>query len=344
MSAINFAAPHMFLLLWGLPVVLFFYLFASYRRKQALRAFADSEILARISSSVNMPQRRRKTALTMIALAVTMFALTRPGWNPKPQRIVRRGRDVVFAVDVSRSMLAEDLAPNRLARAKLSILDSLERLGGDRVALVVFAGTAAVKCPLTLDYGFFRSMVDAVSADSVSRGGTLIGDAIRLVSEDVFDDRERRYKDIILITDGEDHDSFPIDAAKQAGERGIRLLAVGLGDEDMGRRVPIVDEQGRRTFLKYEGEEVWTRLDGDTLRKMVNATPGGRYINVATGSIDLGDIYVELIGSAEKKELQSKTVERFEEKYQVFLGLALLMLCVESSLRERTKGRDRRVA
>ena len=165
----------------------------------------------------------------------------------------------------------------------------------------------------------------------------MIGDAIRKALDEVFDDREKRYKDIVLITDGEDHDSFPVRAAEKAGQRGIRLLAIGLGDEEHGKRIPISDEEGRKGFLTYKGQEVWSKLDGDTLRKMANATPGGKYLNVATSTFDLGDIYATLVSSAEKKEVESKTVERYEEKFQIFLALAFALLCIEVVVSERKR-------
>jgi Ca-activated chloride channel family protein len=234
-------------------------------------------------------------------------------------------------------MLAEDLAPNRLERAKLAIEDCLERLQGDRVALVVFAGTAAVKSPLTLDYGFFRFILDDISIQSIARGGTMIGDALRKTLDEVFDDQEKEHKDIILITDGEDHDSFPVEAAKEVGERGVRLIAIGLGDENEGRRIPITDADGRRTFMTHNGVEVWSRLDADTLRKMVNATPGGKYLNVATGAINLGEVYEQLVASAERKTVESQTITQYEEKFQVFLGLAICALCCEMFVSERSR-------
>jgi len=180
-------------------------------------------------------------------------------------------------------------------------------------------------------------MLEDVSPDSISRGGTLIGDALRKVVDDVFDDKVKEYKDVILITDGEDHDSFPVEAAEAAGEKGVRLIAIGLGDENEGRRIPITDESGRKTFLQHDGREVWSKLDADTLLKMVNATDGGRYLNVATGTFDLGEIYTRLVVSAEKKDLESKTIERYEERFQLFLVLALACLSLEFVISERRK-------
>ena len=238
--------------------------------------------------------------------------------------------------------MAEDLKPNRLERAKLAIRDLIDELDGDRVALVAFAGNAIVKCPLTQDYGFFRLMLDDTGPESVSRGGTLIGDALRKTVDEVYSDRLKRFKDIVLITDGEDHDSFPVEAAKEVGERGIRLIAIGLGDEHEGQRIPVVNEKGDRTFLRHGKEEVWSRLDADMLRKMVDATPGGRYLNVATGTFDLGAIYRDLLADAEKRTLDSIKINRYEEKFQIFLGAAILLLLAEMALSERRKTNETR--
>jgi Ca-activated chloride channel family protein len=345
MSGIHFGNVPAFFIFWVLPLIFFLYRYAAYQRKKSLMKFADEEILGKINISVHPGNRNVKMMLVLLAFVFIIVALARPGWNPQPRKIQRMGRDVVFVIDVSKSMLAEDLAPNRLERAKLSIIDCVERLEGDRVALIAFAGTAAVKCPLTLDYGFFRSMVEDISVYSIARGGTKIGDSIRKAVNEVFDDKEKRYKDIILITDGEDHDSFPVEAAEDAGNKGIRILAFGLGDENTGRRIPVTDENGERTFLKYKNEngdmeEVWSRLDADTLRKMVNATTGGRYLNVATGTFDLGEVYMNLVASSEKKELESSTITLYEERFQFLLVIGFILLCGEMLIGVR-KGRKK---
>ena len=339
MNGIRLQNVEMLYALWLLPLVAGMYVYASVRRRQALEAFIELGLLDQIKISVSAARRRWKAILISAAFAFGIVALSRPGWNPKPKKVERQGRDVVFLLDVSKSMLAEDLVPNRLERAKLAIKDCLDRLEGDRVGLVAFAGTASVKGPLTLDYGFFRMILDTVNTDSIARGGTMIGDAIRRVLEEVFDDQFKKYKDVILITDGEDHDSFPVEAAEQAGERGVRIIAIGLGDENEGKRIPVTDEGGRKTFLKHDGKEVWSRLDADTLRKMVNASASGKYLNVSTGTIDLGAVYTRLIASAEKREVESKTIKRYEEKYQVFLAVSLVLLCVEFVLSERKRRR-----
>ncbi len=335
MNEARLLAIRMLYLLWVLPVLLGILLWAAHRRRRALKTFIDPALVAKIGRNVSDSRRRWKAAAMLAAFALIVIGLARPAWNPVEQTVRRRGRDVVFLLDVSKSMLAEDLAPNRLERAKLDISDAIDRLRGDRVALVVFAGTAVVKCPLTHDYGFFRMALEDVSTDSVSRGGTLIGDAIRTVIEQVFDNQSKAHRDVILITDGEDQESYPVEAAKKLGEMNVRLIAIGLGDEKQGTRIPITGADGHKRFLTYRGREVWSKLDAATLRQMVEATPGGRYLNVATGSIDFGDVYVRLIGSAAQSELGSTRFMRYEEKFQIFLAIAFLLLVIEIAIGER---------
>jgi Ca-activated chloride channel family protein len=217
----------------------------------------------------------------------------------------------------------------------------METLGGDRIAIVTFAGTSTVKCPLTQDYAFVRLALAEVSTESTGRGGTVIGDAIRKATREVFDQKSRQFKDIILITDGEEHEdyeSFPVQAAEKAAAEGIRIIAIGLGDENEGARIPITGPSGETTFLKYKGEEVWTKLGGDLLRKIVYATDGGKYLSVGPGTtLDLGQIYESLIASAEKRELESMTMFRYDEKFQIFVALGLLLLVCEALISERRK-------
>jgi len=337
MSSIRFENMELLQLLWLLPVLLGVAAYRFHKKKQALVRFAEMALLEHINQSVSRARQWWKAVMVVAAAFLIVISLARPAWNPRPEKVESTGRDIVLVLDVSRSMMAEDLKPNRLERAKLAIRDLVDKVEGDRVGLVAFAGTSIVKCPLTQDYGFFRLMLGDTGPESVSRGGTLIGDALRKTVDEVYSDRLKRYKDIILITDGEDQDSFPVEAAKEVGERGIRLIAVGLGDENEGQRIPLVNEKGERTFLRHGGQEVWTRLDADTLRKMVDVTPGGRYLNVATGTFDLGAIYRDLLADAEKRTLDSIKINRYEEKFQIFLGAAILLLLAEMALSERRK-------
>jgi Ca-activated chloride channel homolog len=337
MNEIHLTHPEMLHWLWLVPLLPAFAVYRFYRVDQGLRQFTALEQLPRLIAAVGRGRQWSKIILVCLAACFLVVALVRPGWNPQVEKVQQQGRDIAILLDVSRSMLADDLKPNRLERAKLAIVDLLERIRGDRVALVVFAGTSVLKCPLTHDYGFFKFALEDIGVESVSRGGTMLGDALRKTLDEVFNDHLKRYKDIILITDGEDQGSFPVEAAEEVGKRGIRLIGVGLGDENEGQRIPVVNERGERSFLRYQEKEVWTRLDADTLRKMVDATPGGRYLNVATGTFDLGSIYQNLVATAEKKELESTTIRRYEEKFQIFLGLAVLLLVGEMLLSEQRK-------
>jgi Ca-activated chloride channel family protein len=341
MSDIRLNHIDMLYLLWALPVLLGLFIYGAHRKKQLVEQFIANGLHHKLLF-INPVRNRWKKSLILIGFGFLVISLARPAWNLQETTIKRSGRDIVFVLDVSKSMLAEDLAPNRLERAKLAIGDVVDTLQGDRVGLVVFAGSAAVKCPLTLDYGFFRMMLDTVSTGSIERGGTMIGDAIRTVLDQVLDSQEKQFKDIVLITDGEDHESFPMEAAKEAADQGIRLLIVGLGDEKEGKRIPITDESGRKTFLKYQGREVWTKLDGNTLRRMAKVTTGGKYLPVATGTIDLGEVYLQLIASAKQKDLEEETIEKYEEKFQVFMIIAFLLLSLEVVVSERT-GKGRKV-
>ena len=312
-----------------------------WKKAQALRAFASIQMLRKINTQVSRGRQVFKATLLVTGFITMVVALTRPQWNPRSQQIKRKGRDVCILLDVSRSMLAEDIKPSRLERAKIAIQDLLEVLGGDRIALVTFAGSASVKCPLTQDYAFVRMALADVSTESTGRGGTAVGDAIRKAETDVLDKTTRQYKDIILITDGEEHEgyeSFPVQAAEKAGKEGIRIIAIGLGDDQTGSRIPVIGPNGEKTFLKYKGQEVWSKLDSKTLAEIALASNGGKYLAVRPGeTLDLGRIYAELIESAEKRELESTTMTTYDEKFQIFVALALMLLIAEVLVSERRK-------
>jgi len=326
-------------LLFAVPVVLLpVYIWCFWLKAKALKILASNEMLKKINVAVSLKKQVFKALLLVAGFISITIALTEPKWNPQAQRIKRQGRDVCILLDTSRSMLAEDIKPNRLERSKIAIRDLLEMLKGDRMAIVTFAGNSTVKCPLTQDYAFVRMVLADISTESSSRGGTMIGDAIRKAAEEVFDKKSREYKDIILITDGEDHDSFPVRAAEKAAEAGIRIIAIGLGDESQGSRIPITGPNGEKTFLKYKGEEVWSKVDGDMLRELVYATDGGKYLSVEPGTtLDLGRIYESLIASAEKRQLESTTMLKYDEKFQIFVALGLVLIICEAFINERRK-------
>lgn len=336
LHAADLAAPHWLTALWGVAALALFQAFAIRRRTSLLERLISARLLPVVCVRARALRLACKGAMALAALALAVVALARPRWNALPQEIRRSGRDVVFVVDVSRSMLADDLKPSRLERARIAIADVLDSGVTDRVGIVAFAGVAVTKSPLTIDTAFARMQLDELSPDSVSRGGTLIGDALREAMR-AFDEDSGAQKDIVLITDGEDQESFPVEAAAKAGEAGVRIIAVGLGDETQGHPIPVLDAAGRRTNLVHDGKVVLSRLDAETLRKVAAASKGGVYFNVATGAINLDEVYTQLVRRAEQRELEGRAATRLEEQFQLFLVGALALLALEAMIGERSR-------
>jgi Ca-activated chloride channel family protein len=269
-----------------------------------------------------------RATLCGLALLTLAVGLARPQSDPEEVESEQTGRNVIFLLDVSRSMLATDVAPNRLDRAKLWIDDLVSELRGDRFGLVAFAGTATVVSPLTADRGFFRMALAEVSPDSVARGGTNIGDAIRKTTELLVPAVAERtasgsapvLHDLVLITDGEDQESLPVEAAQAAARRGVRVIALGVGS----REGAVIEAGGGGGH-----GAVRTRLESSTLEDVALATPGGVYLEVGTGTVDLAGLYRDLIASAEQETMQRGAVLRYTERFGWFLWPALLLLLAE---------------
>ncbi|MDA3809556.1 MAG: VWA domain-containing protein, partial [Spirochaetaceae bacterium] len=322
---LHFQNSQYFAIFWVILPLVYFLYHSLKRKKTDLKKFTGG-----IENKENKLQLKgyfTASLLLLISVFFIIIAMTRPSWNQQTKTVEKKGRDVVFLIDVSQSMLADDLIPNRLERAKLAVKDTVVTLDGDRVALVAFAGTAVVKAPLTNDYSFFLNAVDKLSIQSVSKGGSLLGDALRYVNNVVLDNSVKAYKDIILITDGEDQESFPIEAAKESDKKGIRIIAIGLGDEKKGHRIPIKTERGTE-FVTFDGQEVWSKLDAETLRKVAGATEGGQYLNVSTGTFDLAEIYGSLVKKSDKITFEEDSVTIYEERFQFFLFMAVLLFAI----------------
>jgi len=311
--------------LWVLPLLAAVFVHAHRRRSAAARRFADPAMIGRLMPPSGISRAWIKGGLLLIGVALLVVAAARPRFGGYFEQISARGVDLFVVLDVSRSMLAEDVAPNRLERAKSDIRDLLGKLPGDRVGLIAFAGAPTVIVPLTTDQGFFLNALEGVNTSSAPRGGSLIGDAIRKATEslDVTRDRDQV---IVLITDGEDQDSFPLEAADVAAEREIKIFAVGLGDTDEGRRIPVRDEAGNVRYLKHEGQEVWSRMDERLLKEIALKTSGA-YIPARTRAYDLGQIYEAHLAGLTRGEIQTEKRKRYAERFQwfVFFGLAALL-------------------
>lgn len=336
LRTLRFEQPAWLMALWLAPVVFALLLFAQARADARLVRFARADLLARLA-----PARRRwrdaaQAAALTLAGALCVVALARPQHSPEPREVVSTGREIVFVIDVSRSMLARDLPPNRLDRARLWVRDLVDSLRGDRVGLVAFAGEAVVKCPLTVDRGFFTLALEELTPASVTRGGSMIGDAIRVALDDVFriDDNPEpaASRDIILITDGGDQGSFPVAAAERAGIAGVRIITIGLGATGDGAVVP-AGEDGQP--LTYEGQVVRSALDADLLKRVATASAGGVYLGVGDGAINLDEVYRDLSAGRARAEFDTMQDLRYAELFPPLLALAALLIGLEPLLLAR---------
>ena len=337
-------------LLWLVPAIVALCAWSLARRAQMLTVFGyDAERSAPWLASLRK-RRWRRAAVLAAAFAFLTGAAVQPRSNPERTTYKTSARDIAVLLDVSRSMLAEDIQPNRLERAKLELADLADRLEGDRIGLVVFAGDAVIKCPLTSNYSYFKTALRSVSHASAMQGGTRIGDAVRksLVDllgidrgegggdqgvkpgETVLEEELRArstFADILLITDGEDHDSYPEYAARRANELGVGIYAVGLGN-DAGSPIPVRGEDGTVAHLRgRDGQVVQSRLDSQTLRNMVNSCSRGQYLPAGTYNFDLVSFYEKTIAMEGGREVVEEQVF-WTEIFQPFLfcGLALYLV------------------
>ncbi|MDY7110086.1 MAG: VWA domain-containing protein [Planctomycetota bacterium] len=326
--------------LWVVGAMLVLVIAGFQLRRRARDRLADASLHDRLMPQAGRGRRVLRAVLVIAAGVMLVIAALDVRWGVSYEPVRQRGIDIMIVLDTSRSMLAEDVRPNRLERARQCIGDLVSRLAGDRVGLVTFAGHAALRCPLTVDYGAFLLSLETVTTESAGRGGSLLGDALRLAGDSFTDDLPE-YKAIIVFTDGEDHGSYPLEAARKLAEaRSLPIYTVGIGDRDEGARIP-TEVDGQRVYLKYQGEEVWSKLDSSLLRDIALAA-GGAYVPVGTGTVDMDRVWKDRIEPAAKREFESTFVKRYTARYQWFAGLALLLLLVESCMGDRRPLRRRR--
>lgn len=332
----RFATPHFFWLLLLLPLLIGFFIWAHQRKRAALARFASLDLLPRLAPDTNLNRAVLKWVLFLLFFTLMVWALARPQFGVKMEMIERRGVDVIVALDVSKSMLAEDIAPSRLQRAKHEIGKLVDLLRGDRIGLIVFAGRSYVQCPLTLDYGAAKMFLDVVSTDWIAVQGTALAEAIRQSSR-AFRSEAKKYKVLVLLSDGEDHEGDAVGAAREAAKQGVRIYTVGIGSES-GAPIPLRRSGGSIVYKKDpRGDLVMTRLNPVTLEKIA-LEGNGKYFHAGT-NLDLVQIYDE-IATMEKKELGSNRVAMYEERYQIFLLLAMVFLLLEFFVPERVKRKE----
>ena len=330
----RFAEPYLLFLLFLVPAlaVAYFFIFAS--KKKALEKFAQGPLMEKLSQ-VSPARQKLKAGLVVIALCFIILALARPQFGTKLVEVKRQGSDVVLAVDLSESMLAEDVKPSRLEKAKLLLSELIQQLEGNKVGIIAFAGTAFWQCPLTLDITAANLFLQMMNTNLIPLPGTAIGDAVRLAVKGLSKTSEKS-KTIVLLTDGEDHKSDPIGAAEEAAKQKIKIFTVGIGNKN-GEPIPVKDENGKFAGYKKDknGNVVMSKMDESELVKMADIT-GGRYFDASSGQVDITGL-IDAVKGLEKSKLSSNLNRQYEDRYQYLLFFGLFLLIIEYFIPETKK-------
>ena len=328
----TFASPQFLPLLAVLPALTLFLWWAWARRTAALSRIGDQILVRRLGVEAGRGIRMLRLILWFLGVALLIFSLARPQWGSDIEIVEQGGVQVMVALDISRSMLAEDLKPNRLNRAKLEISDLISRLEGDEVGIVLFSGASFVQFPLTSDYATARTYLNHASPNAITRQGTVIAEAIETAMAGFSTEREHQ-KVIVIMTDGESHEGDPIAAARQAAEQGAAIFTVGFGSPD-GAPVPTHDERGEITGYSQdrEGNVLISRIDEVALQQIAESGGGGYFRATDSGSI-AG--LAEEIQSFQDRSLQSEFNQRKVERFQLFLLAGALCLALAELTTDR---------
>ena len=310
------------------------------RRETDLAKLIHPRFRARLTEGFSPRMRNLKRGLWLLAVLLAFTAIARPQKGYEWREVKRKGIDILFAVDTSRSMLAEDLTPTRLERARLGIMDFVARLEGDRVGLIPFAGTAFALCPLTLDYEAFRESLNALDTDLIPRQGTDLASAIKEAGR-LFDENGNNHRVLVLLTDGEDLQGDVIDAAKEAAKKGMAIYTVGVGSPE-GASIPIRYQNGSKDFVRDEtGKVVKTKLDETTLKKIATET-NALYVPLGRGAEGLNTIYQEKLRLVPQSE-QDQRMERIPlERFEWPLGAVITLLLLEFFISDRRQVKKQR--
>ena len=337
----RFGNPDYFNLLWLFILLIAFLVWSHKKKEQLIEVFLSRSLVSRLLDPLAWKRIKVDTILTTFAVFFLILALTQPRWGYYWKDLTQKGVDIVIALDVSNSMLAQDIKPNRLERAKHKIADLLSMLEGDRIGLVAFAGTSYLQCPLTLDYSAAHIFLNAIDTELIPVQGTAIGHAIR-TSVKAFDKQDTRSRAIILITDGEDHTGDAIPSAKWAKEHETKIFVIGIGKE-IGAPIPSLEPTISGFKKDKNGEVILTKLDEPTLQQMALKT-GGSYVRSVTGDMDLQKVYLESIKhKVEKKEIKTERRRIWEERFQWMIFAALLCLTAGYARKKLPAQRKRKI-
>jgi Ca-activated chloride channel family protein len=333
---IKFEYPLMLWLLLAIPLWSGLIWYALRRRRKSAAQFVAEPLLPRIANSFSLPRLRWKAMLWLLAWSLAVVGLANPQVGTKLEEVKREGIDIVIALDLSNSMLCEDIRPSRLESAKNEMLKFVAGLKGDRLGLVAFAGTAITHCPMTTDYGAIKLLIKIMSTDLLPEQGTAIADAIEQAAQSLKGE-ETKSKVLVIITDGEDQEEEAVEASKSAAqENGMRIYTIGLGTP-AGAPIPMKDENGRPAGFKRNktGEIIVTRLNEDLLERVADAG-GGKYLRGSQSAQELQTIWTD-IESMEKAEFGKKKFTSFESRFGYLVLPAFLLLIGEFFLAERKR-------
>ncbi|MCB0760929.1 MAG: VWA domain-containing protein [Flavobacteriales bacterium] len=326
--AIRFDNPRAFWLLAAIPAISVLYMWVLYRKNARIARFADANLAGHMVSGISSTRTVLKFLLFKFGVAFLILALVNPKIGTRLKEVTTQGIDIIFCLDVSRSMLAEDVEPNRLERAKRSINQIIDRLGGDRIGVVIFAGNAYTQLPITTDYEAAKMFISGVDTDMLSVQGTAIGAAVELAMES-FDPESTSQKSIIIITDGENHEDDALSAVERAASQGMEVHVVGMGSVE-GAPIPEFNNRGKQIGFKedQEGKTVVSALNEPMLTSLVDA--GNGIFVRATGNYVAIDELVNALNEKEKAELETVQFADYEHRFQWFLGIGLLLLLADS--------------
>ena len=324
-------AQYLFLILL-IPFLFLFYALSLRFKKRNIKKLGNPELLGTLMPNVSKSKGWWKISLLSLALLFFFIGLSRPQLGARVQERKSKGVEVMIALDVSNSMLAEDFSPNRLERAKLAISRLVDRLQGDRIGLIVFAGESFVQLPITTDYVSAKVFLNSINTGSVPIQGTALGEAITSCAKS-FSTQSDGSRAIILITDGENHEDDPIAAAHAASDIGIRTYCIGVGSVE-GKPIPYEGE----LMKDKDGEIVVTRLDEETLMQVADAG-NGIYVRAGNNEFGLNPI-IDNIKELDEKQFDSVVFEDFDEKYMYFFAIALFFLILEILIGESKPGKD----
>ncbi len=324
--------PIYFYVLFAIPVIVVLFLLILVWKKTVQKRFVDKELLKKLSPNRSLFKSILKVLVLCVAIACLSFALVNPKIGTKIETVKREGVDIVFALDVSKSMLAEDIAPNRLEKAKQLITQIINSLAGDRIGIIGYAGSAFPQVPITTDFSSAKLFLSGMNTDMVSSQGTAINQAIEMATT-FYDDEGQTNRVLFIISDGEDHGGNISEIAEEAREKGIRIFTIGVGTLE-GGPIPI-KENGVLQYYKRDqnNEQVITRLGEETLKEIAKTT-NGEYLD-GSNTKAVVDRVKGILGGMDKKEFEAKQFTDFKDQFQWFLAGALFLLVLDVFLLER---------